>query len=84
MKNIVNEILTFIYSIAHWIGVGFFKIVHGIFPKAVIPGNIVDALGFLFVLTAFLILVQAAKKIAWIIIGIGWVLIIIRIVLALV
>jgi hypothetical protein len=81
MKNIISEVLTFVYSIAHWVGVGAIKIVHSVFPNAQLPSNIIDAFGFLFVLTAFLILVQAAKKIGWIIMVIGWILILLRILL---
>ena len=81
MQEVFNEILTFIYGIAHLIGSGIAKILQFIFPSVEIPLNIIDAIGFLFVMTIFLILVQAAKKIAWIIVIVGWVLILIRVIL---
>jgi len=82
MKAVFNELLTFIYGIAHLIGTGVAKVLQFIFPNVELPLNIIDALGFLCVLTAFLILVKAAKKIAWIIVIIGWILILIRIIMA--
>ena len=82
MKGVFNELLTFIYGIAHLIGSGVAKILQFIFPDIKLPLNIIDAVGFLCVLTAFLILVKAAKKIAWIIVIIGWILILIRIIMA--
>jgi len=79
MKEVFSEILTFVYSIAHLIGSLVGKVIGFIFPDIEIPENIIDSIGFLAVLTVFLILVQAAKKIAWIIVIVGWVLILIRI-----
>ena len=81
MKDIVSEILNFVYSIAHLIGVGVSKVLMMIFPDLELPLDITDAVGFLSVLTIFLILVHAAKKVAWIIVIVGWILIIVRIVL---
>jgi len=81
MKGVFNELLTFIYGIAHLIGTGVAKVIQFIFPDVELPLNIIDALGFLCVLTAFLILVKAAKKIAWIIVIIGWILILIKIIM---
>jgi hypothetical protein len=79
MKQIIQDVLTFIYSIAHLIGSGIAEIFKFIFPNVEFPQNIIDTLGFLAVLTIFLILVQAAKKIAWIIVITGWILVLIRI-----
>ena len=82
MKEVFNEILTFIYGIAHLIGSGIANVLLFVFPDVEIPLNIIDAIGFLSVLTIFLILVQAAKKVAWIIVIIGWILILVRIIMA--
>jgi len=81
MKEVFYELLTFIYGIAHIIGIGIAKVIGFIFPQVELPLNIIDAIGFLSVLTVFLILVQAAKKIAWIIVIIGWILILVRIIM---
>jgi len=61
MKGIFNELLTFIYGIAHPIGTLVAKFLQFIFHVE-LPLNIIDAVGFLCVLTAFIILFKAAKK----------------------
>jgi hypothetical protein len=81
MKDIFNEVLNFIYGIAHLIGNGIAKVILFIFPNIELPPNIIDALGFLSVLTIFLIIFHFAKKIAWIIVVIGWVFLLIRIIM---
>lgn len=81
MKEIFGEILTFIYGIARLIGSGIAKLLGFIFPDIEIPPNVIDAMGFLAVLTIFLILIQTAKKVAWIIVIIGWILILVRIIM---
>lgn len=81
MKDIFNEALNFIYGIAHLIGNSVAKVVQFVFPDVELPPNIIDALGFLSVLTIFLIIVHVAKKIAWIIVVVGWVLLLVRIIM---
>ena len=81
MKDIFNEVLNFIYGIAHLIGNGIAKVIQFIFSNVELPPNIIDALGFLSVLTIFLIIVQAAKKVALIIVVVGWVLLLVRIIM---
>jgi hypothetical protein len=76
---VLHDVLTFIYYVAHQIGMGIIKILQSIFPRLVFPGNLIDPLGFLIILTAFVILVTVAKRVAWIIIGAGWILLFIRI-----
>ena len=77
--GILHKLLTFLYTIAHQIGAGIVKVVNLILPGIKIPASLVDPIGVLAILTLFLVLVQAAKKIAWTIIIVGWVLILIRI-----
>ena len=79
VNAVLHDILTFIYFLAHQIGLGIIKVVQSIFPGIVFPGNLIDPLGFLIILTVFVLLVSVAKKIAWILIVVGWVLLLIRI-----
>jgi hypothetical protein len=44
-----------------------------------IPPTIVDAIGLLVILTIFLAIAEVAKKAIWIIVAVGWVLIVLRI-----
>jgi len=81
LNEILHSILTFIYFLAHQIGLGIVKVVHSIIPGIDFPSTIVDPLGFLVILTLFMVLVsvELGKKIAWIIIAAGWILLLIRI-----
>ncbi|MCX9025210.1 MAG: hypothetical protein OIN85_03830 [Candidatus Methanoperedens sp.] len=79
-EDILTSVLAFIYTIGHWIGekiVGLIQSVAGI----IIPQSIVDAIGMLVILTIFLAIAEVAKKAIWIIVAVGWVLIIVRIVI---
>ena len=79
LNEILHKILTFIYFLAHQIGLAIIKVAQPIFPGGVFPDSLVDPLGFLIILTLFVVLAGVAKKIAWIIIGLGWILLLIRI-----
>ena len=81
LSTILHNILTFIYFIAHQIGLGIIKAVHAVFPGILFPGSIVDPLGFLVILTLFMFLVSVklGKQIAWIVVCAGWILLLIRI-----
>lgn len=77
-EDILNNVLVFIYTIGHWLGekiVGLIQSVSGV----VIPQTIVDAIGLLVILTIFLAIAEVAKRAIWIIVAVGWVLIIVRI-----
>jgi len=78
VEDMLTTILTFIYSIGHWIGekiVGLIQSISGV----IIPQGIIDAIGMLVILTIFLGIAEVAKKAIWIIVAVGWVLITIRI-----
>ena len=47
-------------------------------PGVTVPADLIDPLGYLAVLTLFLVLVQVARKVASIIIGVGWILMTVR------
>jgi hypothetical protein len=81
LSDILHKLLTFLYFLAHQLGLGFIKVVRAIFTGSAFPDNIIDPLGFLIILTLFVFLVGISKKIAWIIVGVGWVLLFIRILL---
>jgi hypothetical protein len=81
LNEILHSILTFIYFLAHQIGLGIIKLVQSLIPSLVLPSNLTDPLGFLVILTLFMLLVsvELGKKIAWIIICAGWIFLLIRI-----
>ena len=79
LNEVLHKILTFIYFLAHQIGVGIIKLLQPLFPRNIFPDSLVDPLGFLIILTLFMFLVGIAKKIAWIIVCAAWILLLIRI-----
>jgi hypothetical protein len=78
-KEILSVVLTFLYSIAHYVGMLAVYLLGRVLPTARVPTDLIDPIGYLVLLTAFLILVQVARKLAWIIVLIGWILILVRI-----
>ena len=76
----LTMIMAFIYTIGHWIAEKVVWIIQSI-SGVMMPPIIVDTIGLLIVLTIFLSLADIAKKIVWMIIALGWVLIILRIML---
>lgn len=79
--EVLTKILQFLHTIASWIGELIAALIHSILPSVTIPNDLVETIGLMVMLTVFLIIVQIAKKITWIIVVVGWVLILTRIVL---
>ena len=77
-ENILENVLTFIYTLGHWLGEKIVELIQYI-SGIKLGQEIVDAIGMLVILTIFLAIAEVAKKAIWIIVAIGWVLIIIRI-----
>jgi hypothetical protein len=80
-QSILNQILQFLYTTAHVLGQAILDGIRRILPQAELPADLIDPVGMLAVLTIFVILAGVARKIAWIVVVAGWVLIGIRIAL---
>jgi hypothetical protein len=78
VENILENLLTFIYTLGHWLGEKIVELIQYI-SGIKLGQEIVDAIGMLVILTIFLAIAEVAKKAIWIVVAIGWVLIIIRI-----
>lgn len=83
-ENVLNKVLESLYTVAHWIGQVITGVIQSLIPTVKIPDSLVDAIGFLALLTVFLVVAEVAKRLAWIVVLVGWVLIVIRIVMAVV
>jgi hypothetical protein len=81
---VLNQILQFFYTAAHALGLTIVGAIQRILPQAQIPGDLVDPIGFLAALTLFAILAGVARRIAWIVVALGWLFIAVRIALILV
>lgn len=81
LNEILHNIFTFIYFIAHQTGVWIIKLMQSIFPRVTFLDSMIDPLGFLVILTVFMLLVgmEVARKIVWIVVCAAWILLVIRI-----
>jgi hypothetical protein len=77
--DVLAKILEFIYTASHALGEFIMSAVRAIFPDVGIPATLVDAIGFLSLLTATLVVAEIARKLVWFVVGIGWLLIVIRV-----
>ncbi len=76
-EGLQDQLLTFLFTLAQWLGQLVTYILDLVLPIQV-PANLTSPIGFLALLTVFLLLTEIAKKIAWIILLVGWVLIVAR------
>ncbi len=77
-EDILTTVMAFIYTIGHWIGEKIVELLQSL-TGVNIPVEIVDAIGLLVILTIFLAIAEVAKKAIWVIVAVGWILIILRI-----
>jgi len=85
-RSIIDQLLAFLYSSGHLVGQGIMRLVHTILPSVPTArlDPLIDPVGLLAILTAFLVVVTVARKLAWIVVIAGWVLIVIRLVMVIV
>ncbi len=77
-EALLENVLSFIYTIGHWIGEKIVELIQFI-SGTIVPPTIVDAIGMLVILTIFLAIAEVARKAIWVVVVIGWVFIVIRI-----
>ena len=80
-REIIDQLLAFIYSLGHLIGQGIVRLLNTILPSMTVPNELVDPIGLLAILTIFLAVATIAKKLVWIVVIAGWVLIIVRLII---
>ena len=79
--DLLTLIFGFLSTTARWVGMGVIQLVQYILPSVKGLPTLAEPIGFLSLLTVFVILTSAARKIALIILLVGWVLILIRLLL---
>ena len=82
--EVLAKILQFIHTISSWIGGLIAAVIHSILPSVTIPDDLIQAIGLMAILTIFLLIMQIAKKLTWIVVVVGWLLIVARIVMILI
>ncbi|MCR4392308.1 MAG: hypothetical protein NUV94_05970 [Candidatus Acetothermia bacterium] len=84
-ENVGDKLLSFIQSAAELLGGALVRLVNLILPAGrEVGADLGVPLGYLGLLTGILLLfgiVEAARKVIWILVGVGWVLMVVRIVL---
>jgi len=85
LENLGDKILSFIQSAAELLGQGLVNLVNRILPSGhEVSQDLATPLGYLGLLTVVLFLfgvLEAARKVIWLVVGVGWVLMVVRIVL---
>ena len=85
VEDLGDQILSFIQSAADLLGQGLVRLVNLILPAGhEVSDSLATPLGYLGLLTLILFLfgvLEAARKVIWIVVGVGWVLMLVRIVL---
>jgi hypothetical protein len=76
----INYILTFFYSFAHTAGTWIMGMIGNVVPADKIPWHLVDPVGYLAIITLLLILVEIARKVAWVLVAVAWVFLLVRVV----
>ncbi len=84
-NRVADRALSFLHTAAELIGTGLVRLFNLIMPadRAVSP-ELVMPLGYLGLLTVLLALfgiLAAARKVIWILVGVGWILILVRVVI---
>ncbi len=79
--DVLTQIFGFLSTIARYIGLAIVHLVQYILPSVKDLSTLSEPIGFLAILTIFVILTSAARKIALIIVFAGWLLILIRVLL---
>ena len=80
-QDTLTQIMAFAHSIAHYLGTWIVALVQKILPMTKELSTLADPIGYLAILSIFVIVTATAKKVAIAILLVGWVLIILRIVL---
>ncbi len=79
--DVLTQIMGFLSTIARFIGMGIVQLVQYILPSVKDLSHLAEPIGYLALITLFVILTSAAQKVAMIILAVGWALIVIRIIL---
>ena len=80
-QDMLTQIMAFAHSLAHYLGTWIVTLLQKILPMAKELSTLADPIGYLAILSLFVIITTVAKRVAIVIVLVGWVLIVVRIVL---
>jgi hypothetical protein len=79
--DLLTQLLGFLYSGARYLGLGIAQIIKYMLPSVMGLDVLAEPLGFMALLTLFVILTSTVRKVALIILIVGWGLLLIRLLL---
>ena len=79
--NIITNLLQFLHTASDLAGELVVAGIHSILPSVAVPPSLASSIGLLAVVSILLGLAEVAKKVVWIVVIVGWVLVAVRIVL---
>jgi hypothetical protein len=79
--DILTQIFGFLYSAARYVGIGIIEAIKYILPSIKNLDALAEPIGFMALLTIFVILTATVRKIALIVLIAGWALIFVRLML---
>jgi hypothetical protein len=82
--DLVISLLESVNSVAEGIGLLILNAVRFIMPAAKVSGDLAVPIGWLALVTAGLAVAEVVRKLTWVVVGLGWLLVTIRIVHAVV
>ncbi len=80
-RDVLTQIMAFAYSLAHYTGVAIAALVQRILPMAEGLESLADPIGYLAILSVFVVITVTVKRVAVIVLLVGWALILLRVVL---
>ncbi len=79
--DILTQIFAFLYSIARYLGIGVIRVIKYILPSVQNLDALAEPVGFMALLSVFVILTSTVRKVALVILIAGWALIFVRLLL---
>jgi hypothetical protein len=79
--DLLTQIFGFLSTIARYIGLGIVQLVQYVLPSVKDLSTLAEPIGYLALLTIFVILTSVARKVALIIVLVGWAFIVVRVLL---
>lgn len=79
--DVLTQIFAFLYSIARYLGIGVIRVIKYILPSIQNLDALAEPVGFMALLSVFVILTSTVRKVALVILIAGWALIFVRLLL---
>lgn len=77
----LNTALAFFYLVAHQFGLWIVRAIQFVIPGARFSESLINSMGFLAIITIFMIIASVARKVAWILVIIAWALVLLKVIL---